>query len=81
MSYMNQSAFAPVGGIQELSFDEIDLVDGAISMRDVGNAARWVAGGAAIVGGVALISGNAPVAAGAAIVGGTALLVAAAFGD
>ena len=31
MSYMNtHAAFAPAGGIQELSFDEVDLVDGAI---------------------------------------------------
>ena len=29
MSYMNtHAAFAPAGGIQELSFDEIDLVGG-----------------------------------------------------
>ncbi len=28
MSYMNQAAFAPAGGIQELSFDEIDEVSG-----------------------------------------------------
>jgi hypothetical protein len=29
MSYMNtHAAFAPAGGIQELSFDEIDLVSG-----------------------------------------------------
>jgi hypothetical protein len=28
MSYMNQAAFAPAGGIQELNFDEIDQVDG-----------------------------------------------------
>jgi hypothetical protein len=29
MSYMNtHAAFAPAGGIQELSFDEIDQVDG-----------------------------------------------------
>jgi hypothetical protein len=28
MSYMNQAAFAPAGGIQELNFDEIAQVDG-----------------------------------------------------
>ena len=79
MSYMNtHAAFAPAGGIQELSFDEIDLVDGA---GWIGNAARWVAGGAAIVGVGAALTGNAPVAAGAAIVGGIALLVAAVDGD
>ncbi len=78
MSYMNQPAFAPAGGIQELNFDEIDLVDGAGS---VGNAARWVAGGAAIVGPVALLTGNPVVAGGAAIVGGIALLIAAVDGD
>ena len=38
MSYMNaHAAFAPAGGIQELSFDEIDLVDGA---GRIGNTAR-----------------------------------------
>ena len=32
MSYMNtHAAFAPAGGIQELSFDEIDLVGGGIA--------------------------------------------------
>jgi hypothetical protein len=30
MSYMNQAAFAPAGGIQELNFDEIEHVNGAI---------------------------------------------------
>jgi len=33
MSYMNtHAAFAPAGGIQELSFDEIDQVDGGLPM-------------------------------------------------
>lgn len=30
MSYMSQAAFAPTGGIQELSFGEINAVDGGI---------------------------------------------------
>lgn len=29
MGYMGQAAFVPASGIQELSFDEIDQVDGA----------------------------------------------------
>ena len=79
MSYMNtHAAFAPAGGIQELSFDELDLVDGA---GWIGNTARWVAGGAAIVGGVALLTGNPAVAGGAAIVGGISLLIAAVDAD
>lgn len=81
MSYINHSEFAPVMGIQELNFAEIDLVDGAITAQQIGNGARWVAAGAAVVGGGALVTGNVHVAAGAAIVGGTALLVAAALGD
>lgn len=79
MSYMhNQNNFSVLSGIQELSFYEVDLVDGA---GRVGNAARWVAGGAAVVGGVALLTGNPVVAGGAAIVGGLSLLVAAIDGD
>ena len=31
MSYMNQAAFAPAGGIQELSCHEISAVSGAIA--------------------------------------------------
>jgi hypothetical protein len=30
MSYMNQAAFAPAGGIQDLSFEELALVFGAV---------------------------------------------------
>ena len=30
MSYMDHTAFADVGGIQELSFDEVDNVNGGI---------------------------------------------------
>lgn len=81
MSYMNQAEFALAAGIQELSFAEIDHVNGAITARQIGTGARFVAAGAAVVGGGALFTGNVHVAAGAAIVGGTALLVAAAFGD
>ena len=64
MSYMDtHAAFAPAGGIQELSFDEIDLVggakergdrDGCIAMTTaVGSlmGATLGAGGGAIIGG------------------------------
>lgn len=30
MSYMSNAEFAPASGIQELSFDEIETVDGAV---------------------------------------------------
>ncbi|GEM_PF-1156869 len=29
MSYMDQTAFAPAGGIQELNFDEVEMVEGS----------------------------------------------------
>ena len=39
MSYMNtHAAFAPAGGIQELSFDEIDLVSGGHDSVDIEGA-------------------------------------------
>lgn len=44
MSHMNQAAFAPVGGIQELSFDEIQGVDGG--------AGTWKELGAMVAGGM-----------------------------
>jgi hypothetical protein len=43
MSYMNtHAAFAPAGGIQELSFDEISAVSGAIGP---GVIVAWKVGG------------------------------------
>lgn len=44
MSYMNNSEFAPAGGIQELSFDEVDQVEGAIVPLVLGVIAAGVAG-------------------------------------
>lgn len=35
MNYMSQADFAPVSGIQELSFEEIEVIDGGASARDV----------------------------------------------
>ncbi|MFN3620205.1 hypothetical protein [Sphingorhabdus sp.] len=57
MSYMeNNAAFAPAGGIQELSFDEIEQVEGA------GWVTRGVYAALVVVGvssGVALVAGVA----------------------
>jgi|CXWL01.1.fsa_nt_gi hypothetical protein len=51
MSYMNHdAAFAPAGGIQELSFDEVDAVAGGPV-----SASTVLAVGAAVVGGAGLI--------------------------
>lgn len=73
MSYaFNQVSFAD--GIQELSFDELLLVDGA---GRVGDVAAHVSAVAGIVAGVALGTGNAPVAAAAGVVSGIAAIVAA----
>ena len=45
MSYMNQAAFAPARGIQELSFDEIDTVGGGdVNRSAVGRFAGRAAG-------------------------------------
>ena len=56
MSYMNQAAFAPTGGIQELSFDEIDLVEGGTLSPGTKAAVRLVdwAPGVTLVGGIVL---------------------------
>ncbi len=47
MSYMNQAACAPAGGIQDLSIEERALVFGAVDWLGV------VKGAAAVVAGVA----------------------------
>ncbi len=68
MSYMNQAdfapaagiQFAPAGGIQELSFDEVDLVDGA-------KLSAGVKLGLRIAGRVALGAGLAGLAVGIAV--------------
>ena len=53
MSYMNtHAAFAPAGGIQELNFDEIDLVGGARGLGSVSSDAVFGAGVAIIICGV-----------------------------
>ena len=47
MSYMNHNAvFAPVGGIQELNFDEIDQVGGAWVANAVGGVLGAIGGAA-----------------------------------
>jgi hypothetical protein len=80
MSYMgNQLAFST--GIQELSFDEIGLVDGGASRTakvatGVAAVAGAVSGVAWAVAEIGAVSGAAPVAAGAAAVAGVAALVA-----
>jgi hypothetical protein len=57
MSYMNtHAAFAPAGGIQELNFDELDLVEGARGIGSVSSDAVFGAGVAII-----LTSGGNPV--------------------
>ncbi len=64
MSYMeNQLAFAPVKGIQELSFDEIDTVDGAklsagetVAYTIIGVAAIATGAGPAIFAGTFLLA-------------------------
>lgn len=51
MSYVNdQAQFSPAGEIQELSFDEIEQVDGAKA-----TVSTVLAVGAAITGGAALV--------------------------
>lgn len=53
MNYMSQADFAPVSGIQELSFEEIEVIDGGASARDVidyGTAGASIVGGAIGVG-------------------------------
>jgi hypothetical protein len=82
MSYMEQAAFGSVVGIHELSLEELGFVCGADGASDVGDAATWVAAGAAMVAGVATVTAPATggtsgvVAAGAGIVAGVATLVA-----
>lgn len=74
MSYMNHSTdFAPAGGIQELGFDEVELVDGGSSTSDT---LYVVAGVAATVASVAARAGAPQVAAGAAVVGLVAFIAA-----
>ena len=50
------AAFAPAGGIQELSFDEIDLVGGGTLSPGTKVALRFVAraAGISLLGGIAL---------------------------
>lgn len=69
MSYISDD-FAPVSGIQELSFDEIDLVNGAINR---GNVASGSLKGAAIGGLTGALAGSL-------VGGGGALPGALAFG-
>ena len=80
MSQMNHAAFAQ-GGIQELSFGELDMVGGAVDADDVITVAAFVGAAATIV---AVASGGPtnPVGATAtavvglsAIAGGVAALV------
>lgn len=52
MSYMDHTAFADVGGIQELSFDEVEQVDGAIAPLVIIAVAAVVILGAAFIAGV-----------------------------
>ena len=81
MSQMNHAAFAQ-GGIQELSFGEVDLVGGADAASDLGDTMTWIAAGAAMVAGVATVTAPATVgtsgvvAGGAAVVSGLAAAVA-----
>lgn len=65
MSYMNQAAFASAGGIQELTFAEIGLVDGGSTTSEV---AAHVSAVAAIVAAVAVEVPPVSVAAGAVAV-------------
>ncbi len=51
MSYMNHSEFTPAGGIQELSFDEVEQVDGAIAPLVIIAVLVVVVLGAAFIGG------------------------------
>jgi hypothetical protein len=67
MSYMDHNAaFAPAGGIQELSFDEIDLVGGAelTEGQELGCAAfgNFVGGALGIISGIATTAVAGPVA-------------------
>jgi hypothetical protein len=52
MSYMNASDFCAPAGIQELRFDEIDFVNGAVNWRKVGNSFVGGAIGGAVGGAV-----------------------------
>ncbi len=47
MSYMSNAEFAPASGIQELSFDEIDYVNGA---SELGENVLKFAGAGALIG-------------------------------
>lgn len=76
MSYMNHSEFALAGGIQELSFDEIDVIWGA---NTTANVLYTVAGTAGVVAAGASYVGAAPVAAVAAVVGLVAFIAAVAI--
>lgn len=42
MSYMNQATFAPAGGIRELNFDEIDMIEGGSRVSAVLKAIDWL---------------------------------------
>lgn len=52
MSYMNSFGFCAPAGIQELGFDEIDFVNGAVNWQQVGNAFVGGAIGGAVGGAV-----------------------------
>ena len=63
MSYMNtHAAFAPASGIQELSFDEIDLVEGGFLpaigafLATPAGAATIAAVGAVVTAGIAYVT-------------------------
>ena len=78
MNYMCEAGVTPGRSIIELSFAEIEMIDGA---GRIGNAARWIAGGAGIAAGVSAAGGALPAAAAFGAVAGVALLVAAVDGD
>ncbi|RDS76199.1 hypothetical protein DL238_00240 [Alteriqipengyuania lutimaris] len=83
---MNHAEFACAGGIQDLSFGEVDLVGGADFAGDVRDTMTWVGlGAAAVAAGAAMAApptagASAPVAAGAGIVAGAAMVVAGVAG-
>ncbi|MEP0390631.1 MAG: hypothetical protein ABJ205_07660 [Erythrobacter sp.] len=91
MSNMNHAAFAQCG-IQELSFDDIEMVGGAVDWGGVFEGAATAAAGVLLVtagsaatagtAGVASIPGGIAIAAGAvAIVAGGAQVIESAMKD
>ena len=70
MSYMDTpAAFAPAGGIQELSFDEIDAVDGARQRLSAAQVVTYT-----LIGSVGLATGGFGI-----IVASTFLLATTAY--